>query len=425
MRKWLWVIISCFIFFICLAVVIHSPSRSSILTEVTRDIPSSVEIDYVGDLTIALSLPETGNTEIDIAVQTDVYARITSFLNANEENSGEINVINQSFYMGDYMNINLLLYFTYADGTGYTTVIAGVYDSDTGDKLTLVDVFGTIGLETLNTQLCSSGSYEVQKDYSCFNIGTDGVTIYYEGQYDVSLGVVNYSSLGDSVNVIYIEKNYPLFSSEKIVAQSVVVDVDTPVVALTFDDGPSEHTQLILDALEEVGGRATFFVLGENVKNYPEVLVAAAKLGNEIGNHTYSHKSLAGTTETTIAKQIGDTASIIYDTIGIIPTLLRPPYGAIDEVLQGFVDYPLILWSIDTEDWKYHDSERLVEYTLSKVEDGSIVLMHDSLETTAEGAVELIKELSAMGYQLVTVSELMKSRGIEMVAGEIYSNGRI
>ena len=185
------------------------------------------------------------------------------------------------------------------------------------------------------------------------------------------------------------------------------VDPDKPMVALTFDDGPdAESTNLILDALDEYDARATFFVVGYKVPETETTIKRAYDLGCEIGSHTYDHVNLTTLNRAQRNAQINNTNKIITAITGQKRVLLRPPYGAVNEAILKEVNTPIILWSIDTEDWITRNPENTVKNVMENVKDGSIILMHDSYKETSQATVELIKQLTDEGYQLVTVSEL-------------------
>ncbi|MBR6756137.1 MAG: polysaccharide deacetylase family protein [Peptococcaceae bacterium] len=202
------------------------------------------------------------------------------------------------------------------------------------------------------------------------------------------------------------------------------VDVNKPMIALTFDDGPSQYTWPILAALDNVGGRATFFVVGNRVASHNAALQQILAVGCEIGNHSYSHPDLTKLDTENMKAQIKNTDDALEKAVQIRTTLLRPPYGAVNDELFALAEKPLILWSVDPKDWQNRDKDYLVEYMMLNAHDGDIVLLHDIHETTALAAQEFIPKLVEKGYQLVTVSELLAAKGVEAVPGKIY-RGRV
>lgn len=204
-------------------------------------------------------------------------------------------------------------------------------------------------------------------------------------------------------------------------ASNTDVIPDRKMVAITYDDGPSDSiTNWVLDILEENGAKATFFVLGANVNGNSEAMVRAHNMGCEIANHTYNHYDLTECSTDTILSQVNDTNEVIKKYTGVSPVLLRAPGGATNASVSSTVTMPFIYWTVDTRDWEHRDPDSSFEAVKSSVQDGSIILMHDIYDSTAEASEMIIPWLISEGYQLVTVSELMKYRGIELAAGETY-----
>ncbi len=202
------------------------------------------------------------------------------------------------------------------------------------------------------------------------------------------------------------------------------IDPGRPMIALTFDDGPSVHTPAFLDVLEKYNARATFFVLGGNLRgNQIETVKRAVSLGNEIGNHTMSHLQLTKRSASSVRAQIDGVTLLITGITGVQPTLFRPPYGSYNSnVLKQLTQsgYACILWSLDTLDWKTQNANETARVVLEKAKDGDIVLMHDSHVSSAKALERIVQGLQARGFQLVTVSELAMHRG-GVSAGQTYS----
>lgn len=209
-----------------------------------------------------------------------------------------------------------------------------------------------------------------------------------------------------------------------------VVDPNKPMVALTFDDGPrASSTGRILDVLEQNGGRATFFMVGKNAAKAENaaVIKRMAELGCALGNHTYAHKDLAKIGESEALEQVQSTSDAVQAAAGKPTTLLRPPYGSANATVKALMKrkgYPIILWNIDTLDWKTRDVGSTVAAALEHLQDGDIILMHDIYEQTADAVEQLVPELVRRGYQLVTVPELAQARGITLEAGSVYGKLR-
>ena len=201
------------------------------------------------------------------------------------------------------------------------------------------------------------------------------------------------------------------------------IDPSRPMVALTYDDGPSKNTTpRILAALKANGGRATFFMVGNRVGKHGDVIRQMVAQGCEVANHTYDHTLMTKVEPAELERQLELTNQAVADTGGVTPVLMRPCGGATNDVgmgVAGAISMPAVLWSIDTMDWKTKDAPTTISAVLDHVKDGDIILMHDLYEATADASEVLIPELVKRGYQLVTVSELASYRG-GMTPGKSY-----
>ncbi len=201
------------------------------------------------------------------------------------------------------------------------------------------------------------------------------------------------------------------------------VDPNKPMLALTFDDGPSAHTERLLDLFEKHGGKGTFFVLGNMIDGRETTLQRIFVEGHEIGNHSWSHRQLTTLSEEEITDQIMMTRAKIYDITGADCLIVRPPYGSYDETVQKVgadLDVYFINWSVDTLDWKHKDARAIYDEIINSAKDGSIILCHDLHKTTVDAMVTVIPKLIESGYQLVTVSELMEHSENRLEPGNIY-----
>lgn len=187
-------------------------------------------------------------------------------------------------------------------------------------------------------------------------------------------------------------------------------------LALTFDDGPHPRlTPKILDILEKYNVKATFFVIGQNIENYPDAMRRLSESGCEIGNHTFTHKNLRGSTEDGITNEIDRTQAMLYQKYHVTPRLIRPPQGQYSELFSSIAarcDLDIILWSIDTRDWAHTSAQVIANNILSCASEGDIILMHDYVSgysPTCEALEIFIPIMLERGYQFVTVSELIDS----------------
>lgn len=196
----------------------------------------------------------------------------------------------------------------------------------------------------------------------------------------------------------------------------------TKKVALTFDDGPSSFTGRLLDCLEKYNAKATFFMVGTEIASFPEEAKRIAELGCELGNHSYDHTNLTTVSSDEIVSQLNRVDSLLTELTGQASTVVRPPYGSLNDTVRASVNAPMILWSIDTLDWETLDAQKTVDTVMENVQDGSIILMHDIFSTSVDAAEILIPRLIESGYELVTVHELAAAKGVQLQPGIAYGS---
>lgn len=234
--------------------------------------------------------------------------------------------------------------------------------------------------------------------------------------YDLDSFVIDLNS--STISMVYTEVfNYDIITNKKI-------NNSDKLIALTFDDGPNYNTSKVLDVLAKYNVKATFFVLGSKAKDNKKILKREYDSGMEIGNHTFNHLLLTKYKENVIKDEIDKTSSVIFEVTGRYPKLLRPSYGAYNNTIKKIGDMPIIIWDIDTLDWKYHNSKRIASRVINKVKDGDIILMHDIYSATANSLNIIIPELQNRGYTFVTIPELFYYKEITLEKGRVYGYAR-
>ncbi len=179
-------------------------------------------------------------------------------------------------------------------------------------------------------------------------------------------------------------------------------------VALTFDDGPhASYTSFLLEELAKRNVVVTFFVTGEHATEAQDLVAEMAEAGHLIGNHTYSHMQLTDSTLEEFKQELLATSQVIYEITGVTTQYVRPPYGVWDESIEEELDMIPVFWTIDPLDWCSDDPVAIAQTVLNEVEDGDIILLHDSFESSVEAALIIIDELLARGYHLVTVEDII------------------
>lgn len=191
-------------------------------------------------------------------------------------------------------------------------------------------------------------------------------------------------------------------------------------VCLTFDDGPSgRFTRRLLEGLEQREVKATFFLCGYRVEQYPELAQRMVEDGCEIGLHGYSHKSMKCMPRFELEQELEKTGRVLPEGIG----LLRPPGGmASDTLCQVAAEegLPMILWSLDPKDWATHDTGLVERYVLNHVRDGDVILLHDMSDSSVDAALFLTDALTERGFRFLTVSEMAEEKGISLEPGKLY-----
>lgn len=279
------------------------------------------------------------------------------------------------------------------EGTPAITEEITYYVAKDGSILGLDGVLGENSEKKINLMLKTSDLST--EDMECFKVDGDKLTLQWADK----------------------EKEF----SVKEVERASLIDPTKPMIALTFDDGPGRYSRQFADLLAKYNGHGTFFVLGVNVPTFSESLKYVYEMGNEIGSHTQSHKNLNLLSESGIRAEIDDAAEAIEEAIGAKPTVIRTPYGNANSKVMNIIDGPMIKWSVDTLDWQSRDAVAVKNKILQNTKDGDIILLHEIYSSSYEGLKMALPELARKGYQFVTVSELMRYRGVESVPKHIYS----
>lgn len=201
-------------------------------------------------------------------------------------------------------------------------------------------------------------------------------------------------------------------------------DSQTKYLALTFDDGPSgRFTERLLDGLLARQAKATFFLCGYRVEQFPDLPDRILAEGHEIGLHGYSHDSMGSMSPEKLSRELEQTSRLLQETANCQSLLLRPPGGQTGGCVEQAArdrGLSLILWSVDPRDWATSDSKKVVSHVVSQAEDGDIILLHDMSDSSVSAALELVDQLQAQGFSFVTVSRLAQLKGASLQPGETY-----
>lgn len=195
-------------------------------------------------------------------------------------------------------------------------------------------------------------------------------------------------------------------------------------VALTFDDGPSgKYTRQLLDGLYDRGVKATFFLCGYRIQEYPDITQRIWDEGHEIGCHGYSHKNMKAMSRRDIAAEIADTQALLPE--GCVPKFLRPPGGCCSDGVRQVAEVQnlaILSWSVDPRDWATHDTAAIETAVLKNIQDGDVVLLHDMTVSSVQAALDIVDVLIEDGFEFVTVSQLAKLRNTRLNPGQVYTS---
>ena len=202
------------------------------------------------------------------------------------------------------------------------------------------------------------------------------------------------------------------------------VNITEKVVAMTFDDGPHPSlTPKLLDILKARNIKCTFFVIGKQVKMYPNIIRRMIEEGHEVANHTWTHASLTSRSDAQIRSELQQSEDALVAVANYRPHLIRPPYGAINTRIKQLMfsefGYSTIMWSVDPQDWRRPGVSVVTSRLVNGAHPGAIMLAHDIHPPTIEAMPGMFDQLLAKGYQFVTVSQLMNMEKANMPVGVV------
>lgn len=246
-------------------------------------------------------------------------------------------------------------------------------------------------------------TYKIEKftnnyDINAIEVLFDGINVYSDN-----------TSFFVPHNLFDKEKRFSVFAPDKYNPVSIN---NEKYVALTFDDGPNPNsTTKLLEILKKHDVKATFFMVGYNIEEYPYIVKKVYSEGHDIGIHSYGHINYSNLTFDKVLEDIDKCSNLIYSAIGKKPYLVRPPFGAINENEINTPDYFFVNWNVDPCDWKTSDSEEIAKNAIKYTKNGSIILLHDIYNASCEAADLIISDLKEKGYRFVTISEFFDLNG--------------
>ncbi len=404
----------------------------------------------VGEKLVAtVFYPETGITRLDKAINEWTSSLISDFqTESSEKNLAEPAelLVYYNCYLSKNGTVSVELIGTYADSTlahPVDIIETFVADSESGEILLIDPLLKDGKRKEIEERLMQE--FDIDLDYSRGDLlskwvfENDSLKIILErGEFlPMSAGTQSFvftkaetkELMKEADEKEQITESSKEAETEKetgavhVQSEKVQIDPDRPMIALTFDDGPSAHTKRLLDIFRKYGGKGTFFVLGNSLDNRTETLKRIVSEGHGIGNHSWNHRQFTNISIEEVEDQIMMTRAKIYDITGVDCTIVRPPYGACNDEIRSLgkeLGVSFVNWSVDTLDWKSKNADAVYNEIMNDVADGHIILCHDLHKTTVDAMERVIPDLIEKGYQLVTVTELLSYGGDEITAGKMY-----
>ncbi|MEG2348542.1 MAG: polysaccharide deacetylase family protein [Clostridia bacterium] len=372
------------------------------------------------------------NLENKEATEESKYQFLLQSNTSEYKNTKSINIVIYEFVGGNhYERKDKNICFNVNDGSSLTL-------DDFFEDKTYLDKISKIAYYKVNKylednaieydeQLVKQGTEAKIENYTSFVFKEDGLNITFlpyqvaswsSGEIKITIGYNKINNLlkekyrGTSIktgniDIVKKERDLSKFAQKKL-------------IAITFDDGPSYITSNLIDELNKRDAKATFFVMGSRVEKYKDTLKKAYEQGHQIGTHTCTHRALTKLDDYQIMSEINKSNDEIEKVIGVTTNLLRPPYGSINDHVKQLADMNIILWNVDTLDWKNKNANKISDEIINKASDGNIVLLHDLYPTSVEGAIKAIDVLEKEGYAFVTIDEMCKLKNIKLDSVKSY-----
>lgn len=394
-----------FVFFLIICLLISGcESEPEILTEIENK-----------DALVSINYPVTEVSALDEAISSYINKVRAEFKNSDYDGKPELNISYTYKEVNDEV-INVSILTEIVTDKTVSKIKTFTYNKKSEKFLTMEDIVDDLDVldydikkELLSKYQDADMDYLSNVSYDFFTMDDENLTIYFNPTQlkDTNDELVYLDIPLDSLNLL-IDVDREENTNTYLNFKKNTINEEDKVVALTFDDGPSKYTKDILDILKKYDACGTFFLIGNKVSFYGEVLREMLSEENEIGNHSYDHKYLTRLSEEEVKDEINKTQDEIKRVTGYTPTLFRPTYGGYNNTLKSYIDLTFVLWDVDSRDWSVKSTEGIMYNVFKDVKSGSIILFHDNHEYSVNALPSVIKELKKQGYKFVTVSELLE-----------------
>lgn len=394
-----------FVFFLIICLLISGcESEPEILTEIENK-----------DALVSINYPVTEVSALDEAISSYINKVRAEFKNSDYDGKPELNISYTYKEVNDEV-INVSILTEIVTDKTVSKIKTFTYNKKSEKFLTMEDIVDDLDVldydikkELLSKYQDADMDYLSNVSYDFFTMDDENLTIYFNPTQlkDTNDELVYLDIPLDSLNLL-IDVDREENTNTYLNFKKNTINEEDKVVALTFDDGPSKYTKDILDILKKHDACGTFFLIGNKVSFYGDILREMLSEGNEIGNHSYDHKYLTRLSEEEVKDEINKTQDEIKRVTGYTPTLFRPTYGGYNNTLKSYIDLTFVLWDVDSRDWSVKSTEGIMYNVFKDVKSGSIILFHDNHEYSVNALPSVIKELKKQGYKFVTVSELLE-----------------
>ncbi len=346
------------------------------------------------------------NDEINKIITDTVYGYIKDFKIYDFNKSLDISY--QVYYVSDFVNITFHIENTLSSVKNMNLLV----NLNNNEVSKITDLFDKQYLENEIYKLVYN-KYPIEvyniifgQDVNSFTyiIGMDNIEVYFNQTDWEEYNYIPYVNIDLNESITYTS------SSSK-----------NKFIAFTYDDGPSEYTEDLLNVLNNNKVGATFFVVGKNIEGREDIINNISNSRSEIGIHGYSHISFKTLNKEELNKEISSTYDILHNIVNDKIKFVRPPYGEYNDNITS-LGYDIILWNINSKDWIVRNENKIYTNVMNNACDGCIVLMHDSYKETLEATKRLIPDLKKKGFTVVTVSKLMEIKNYKNDKKTVINN---
>lgn len=377
-------------------------------TENIDDVTKSIITDNNENTSIYVEYPRFSNDNLTQIVTDYLYPYIKEFKKSND--TKVLDITYSLYYFDKYVNIVFNIENT-LNNTKFKNILIDLSENKLAYITNIYDA------EQLKTEILNLLYHKYQSDIidKIINNSINNYTyIINESKIDVYFNDIDLGDI-DYIPMVSIILDYSVANIED------EYNINKKYISFTYDDGPGDYTDELLNTLELHNSSATFFMLGNRMKNYENTVKNIYYSNSEIGSHSYSHKNLSLLNNIELEEDLSKTNEIFNEITSDNLKYVRPPYEYYNDYLLE-TGYKVVTWNIDPKDWLVRDSKTIYNNVIKNACDGCIVVMHDIYPETIEATKMLIPQLNEMGYEIVSISKLIELKGYDITENDIISS---